>query len=97
MYQNEPSEHCSRAQILLFLLSRDILCLGKSYARREKQHNHAMMRVKFDYFDNKSERKSKATTLDDLNTLIKCGKYGSQCCRLSCKLAIIPSINTETL
>ena len=54
------------------------------------------MRIKFDYFNNKSEWKSKEIPLDDLYAQIKSGKYGKQCSQLSYKLAVIPNIHAET-
>ena len=54
------------------------------------------MRIKLDYFNNKSERKSKDISLDDLYEQIKSGKYAKQCSRLSYKLAVIPNINAGT-
>ena len=54
------------------------------------------MRIKLDYNNNKSERKSKEITLDDLYALIKSGKYARQCSRLSYKLAVIPNIHADT-
>jgi len=53
------------------------------------------MRIKFDYFNNKSEWKSKEIPLDDLYAQIKSGKYGKQCSRLSYKLAVIPNIHAR--
>ena len=54
------------------------------------------MRIKYDYFNNKSERKSKDLSLDDLYEQIKSSKYAKQCSRLSYKLAVIPNIDAGT-
>ena len=54
------------------------------------------MKVRFDTFNKKSERKPKEIQLNDLYEQIESGKLVKLCTLLSYKLAVIPNIVPRT-
>ena len=91
---------CSHSVHTLFTKSSQTTQIVRKNYAKATQTVHILftttMKVRFDYFNNKSEWKSKEIPLDDLYAQIKSGKYARQCSRLSYKLAVIPNIVPRT-